>query len=131
MLRKRPFLPGADTKSQIELICEYFGTPNVDDIKQIPEESKKLIRNLPKRTGRAFNQIFSFASPDALDLLKKLLMFDPAKRITVEEALKHPYLKNLHLEEDEPTRDLVDPLDFEFEAHNLTMQQLKGTILFM
>jgi serine/threonine protein kinase len=37
MLRRKPFLPGADTKSQIELICEHLGTPNVDDIKQIPE----------------------------------------------------------------------------------------------
>lgn len=36
MLRRKPFLPGADTKSQIELICEHLGTPNVDDIKQIP-----------------------------------------------------------------------------------------------
>lgn len=56
----------------------------MDDIKQIPEESRKLVKNLPKRTGKAFDKIFSFASPVAIDLLKKLLMFDPAKRITVE-----------------------------------------------
>jgi len=36
-----------------------------------------------------------------LDLLKKLMVFDPAKRITVEEALKHPYLAALHFPEDE------------------------------
>lgn len=54
------------------------------------------------------------------------MMFEPTKRITVEEALRHPYLANLHLEEDEPIREPMDPLDFEFEQHNLTMQQLKG-----
>ena len=37
----------------------------------------------------------------ALDLLKKLLIFDPTKRITVDEALRHPYLKALHCIEDE------------------------------
>lgn len=37
----------------------------------------------------------------AIDLLKKLLMFDPSKRITVEEALNHPYLQALHCPEDE------------------------------
>lgn len=53
-------------------------------------------------------------------------MFDPEKRINVTEALAHPYLADLHLEEDEPIRQSVDYLDFEFEDHNLTTQQLKG-----
>ena len=91
MLRRKAFLPGSDTKNQIELICEFFGTPNVDSIKTIPEESKKLIKSLPKRQGKAFDKVFSQASPVALDLLKKLLIFDPSQRITVEEALKHKY----------------------------------------
>jgi len=55
-------------------------------------------------------------------------MFEPTKRITVEEALKHPYLANLHLEEDEPIREPMDQLDFEFEQYNLTMQQLKDLL---
>jgi len=37
----------------------------------------------------------------AIDLLKKMLTFDPTKRITVEEALNHPYLQALHCPEDE------------------------------
>lgn len=41
------------------------------------------------------------ANPLAIDLLNKLLEFDPAKRITVEEALAHPYLSAYHDEDDE------------------------------
>jgi len=48
-------------------------------------------------------------------LLKKLLTFDPTKRITVDEALKHPYLSALHCPDDEPTTKPVLPIDFEFE----------------
>ena len=33
------------------------------------------------------------ADPQALDLLAKMLVFDPKKRITVEQALAHPYLE--------------------------------------
>lgn len=99
MLQRKPFLPGTDTKNQIELICEYLGTPDLDNIKNIPEESKKLIKNLPKnkKNGRDFTKLFCEAPPEAIDLLKKLLLFDPEKRITVEQALQHPYLADLHL----------------------------------
>jgi serine/threonine protein kinase len=38
----------------------------------------------------------------ALDLLEKMLCFNPAKRITVDECLEHPYMSSLHAPEDEP-----------------------------
>jgi mitogen-activated protein kinase 1/3 len=41
-------------------------------------------------------------NPLGVDLVKKMLVFDPRKRITVVEALAHPYLANLHCEDDEP-----------------------------
>lgn len=34
---------------------------------------------------------FPSASPEALDLLRRLLQFNPDKRISPEEALRHPY----------------------------------------
>jgi mitogen-activated protein kinase 1/3 len=36
-----------------------------------------------------------------------MLIFDPKKRITIDEALKHPYLKELHYPDDEPIREPV------------------------
>ena len=66
----------------------------------------------------------------ALDLLKKFLIFDPNKRITLEEALKHPYLKHLHCPDDEPVAENLNTMEFEFEKYNLTLQQLKGFYLY-
>jgi serine/threonine protein kinase len=40
----------------------------------------------------------------AIDLLNKLLEFDPSKRIDVEEALGHPYLSAYHDEDDEVSK---------------------------
>ena len=37
----------------------------------------------------------------ALDLLDKMLTFNPHKRITVEEALAHPYLEQYYDPQDE------------------------------
>lgn len=45
---------------------------------------------------------FPSASPEALDLLRKLLHFNPDKRISPEEALRHPYCAQFHNPHDEP-----------------------------
>ena len=72
----------------------------------------------------SFSTLFPNASPLAIDLLDKLLKFDPATRITVEEALAHPYLENYHDEQDEPI--CSEPFDFSFEALE-SMDDMKGS----
>ena len=49
-----------------------------------------------------------------MDLLEKLLKFDPEQRITVEEALRHPYVEQYHDPDDEPSHDEL--FDFSFES---------------
>ena len=46
-----------------------------------------------------------YLAAQAVDLLSKMLMFDPNKRISIDEALEHPYLAALHSVDDEPVAD--------------------------
>lgn len=67
-------------------------------------------------------------TPDlALDLLDRLLAFNPDKRITVEEALKHPYLEPYHDPDDEPDAAIIPESFFDFDRHkdSLSKEQLK------
>jgi len=67
-------------------------------------------------------------NPDAIDLLEKMLEFDPVKRITVQGALEHPYMSKLHQEDDEPTGTPVSDFDFDFELYSLKIEEFKQLI---
>jgi mitogen-activated protein kinase 1/3 len=61
-------------------------------------------------------------------MMKRLFTFDPEKRMTVTEALEHPYMAQLHFADDEPTCDLVSPFDFDFELFSLKKEDYKDLI---
>ena len=46
-----------------------------------------------------------------------MLVFPPNKRISVVEALKHPFMQSLHVESDEPSADFEIDFEFESEKH--------------
>lgn len=54
--------------------------------------------------------------------MNKMLNMNYEERITASKALEHPYFKNLHSAKDEPTRDPVNPREFEFEMYELTAE---------
>lgn len=84
---------------------------------------------LPKRKGQDFNQLFKGANELAIDLIKKMLTYDPDKRISVEEALAHPFLEKLHCETEEPVeKEPVAPFDFDFELYSLRTSEFKELI---
>jgi serine/threonine protein kinase len=79
------------------------------------EHARKYIETyLPHKDPTPLSSIFPSAPPSLLDLLAHMLIFDPNRRITVEDALEHPYLANLHDSEDEPICPRVFNL-FDFE----------------
>lgn len=111
------------------MIIELVGNPSEDVIKQIHNpKNKEFIESLPKSRGKDFATLFKGANPDAIDLLKKLLTFDPNKRITIEQALAHPYMAQLHYPDDEPTCELVSAFDFDFELYSLKKEEFKDLI---
>lgn len=73
-----------------------------------------------------FARLFPNANPDALDLLDRMLAFDPSSRISVEEALEHRYLHIWHDASDEP--NCPTPFDFHFEVVD-DVQEMRRMIL--
>ncbi|KAG1077974.1 hypothetical protein G6F42_024500 [Rhizopus arrhizus] len=102
MLSGKPLFPGRDYHHQLTLILDVLGTPTMDDFYGIKSRrARDYIRSLPFKKRIPFARLFPNANPMAVDLLEKLLTFNPTKRTTVEEALKHPYLEPYHDPDDE------------------------------
>jgi serine/threonine protein kinase len=91
------------------------------------DHARKFIQSMPQTPKRRPTEGLNYPNPVALDLIDKCLEFSPDKRISVEEALAHPYLKSLHDPTDEPA--FTKDVDFEFENGSFDLKKLKKMIV--
>nr|KAJ0226007.1 hypothetical protein LSAT_V11C100030370 [Lactuca sativa] len=126
LMDRKPLFPGRDHVHQLRLLMELIGTPSEAELGFLNENAKRYIRQLSHYQRQSFNEKFPQVHPAAIDLIEKMLTFDPRQRITVEDALAHPYLTSLHDISDEPV--CLTPFNFDFEHHAPTEEQMKEMI---
>ena len=103
----RPLFPGASTMDQLERIISYSGPPSQSDIDSMESSfTQTMLSNLTySRPKMILEEKLSGACPEAIDLVKKLISFNPADRPTAEECLAHPYLRAFH----NPKKEITAP----------------------
>jgi len=125
-LGRKALLPGKDYLQQLRLIIETLGEPSASDLAIIENpQAVEYIQALPKKPKVPFSALYPNANPLAIDLLEKMLVFNPTKRISAATALEHEYLRALHNVNDEPTAPVFD---FSFEVSETTENDLRGLI---
>lgn len=90
-----PASPSPQNLDQLHMIFDVIGTPRGDDLECLGAPQQRYLRNLPFRAAKPLASRFPGADPLALDLLSRMLHFNPDKRITVDEALAHPCLASV------------------------------------
>ncbi len=127
LLGRQPLFPGDHYLDQIQKIVAVTGTPKMEDLDFIKKkEAKEFFLKLVKRTKLTWSSLFPNANPIALDLLEKMLTFNPKKRYTVDQCLSHPYFEGLHDPEQEPIT--TTPFDWTFDDVELTKENLQSMI---
>jgi mitogen-activated protein kinase 1/3 len=109
---------------QLAVIFEVIGTPTEDD-KSFVTDAKALeyLDAFPMRPKSDLSKMYPGAGDEALDLLGRILIFNPYFRITIEEALAHPFFKKVRKLEKEVCAD--KEIQIEFEKENLDRKKLR------
>ena len=127
LLGRQPLFPGDHYLDQIQKIIAVTGTPKMEELDFIQKkEAKEFFLKLVKRTKLTWTSLFPNANPIALDLLEKMLTFNPKKRYTVDQCISHPYFEGLHDPEQEPIT--TSSFDWTFDAVKLTKENLQSMI---
>ena len=89
----RPLFPGTSEADQLDLIFRLLGTPGeavYPGIAALPDYKPAAYRQCPRPESLA--HLVEGLPAEGVDLMTRMLQFDPGKRITAREALEHPFL---------------------------------------
>jgi len=92
MITNNYLFAGANEAEQLDLIFRIFGTPSEDiwpGVSQLAGWGS--VEHKRRYPPQDLKHVLDFLSPEALDLVTRLLSMDPKKRISSFEALKHPW----------------------------------------
>jgi len=127
MINNKPMFPGKHYLDQICKIQEVLGSPVKNDLSFITNPKAELyVSSLPARPTVAWSKVYPSGSKMQLDMLDKLLSFNPMTRMTTEQALAHPYIAEYYDPDDEPVAE--KPFSFEIEIDDLPTKTLKKMV---
>eukprot|EP00003_Mantamonas_plastica_P015683 TRINITY_DN2645_c1_g1_i3.p1 TRINITY_DN2645_c1_g1~~TRINITY_DN2645_c1_g1_i3.p1 ORF type:complete len:193 (-),score=41.15 TRINITY_DN2645_c1_g1_i3:80-658(-) len=102
IFRKEPFFHGRDNYDQLVRITKVLGTDELHSY--LEKYSLELDSQFENLLGRASRKPWTkfinsenqhLVSPEAIDLVDKLLRYDHAERLTAQEAMQHEYFEDV------------------------------------
>jgi mitogen-activated protein kinase 15 len=105
LLSARPLFPGKSTKHMFNLVLEVTGLPDKTEFYEIKKKYELLTdyNMFEKFQKKTMKSLIGAYTKDQVtwDFMNKLLVFNPDKRMTVEEALEHELVADFHKDEEE------------------------------
>uniref|UniRef100_G3T4D6 non-specific serine/threonine protein kinase n=1 Tax=Loxodonta africana TaxID=9785 RepID=G3T4D6_LOXAF len=115
----RPLFPGTSEVDEIFKICQVLGTPKKSDWPEGYQLASSMNFRFPQCVPINLRTLIPNASNEAIQLMTEMLNWDPKKRPTASQALKHPYFQvgqvlgtsSHHQESKQPLNKQLQPLE--------------------
>jgi len=110
---------------QLSVIFEVIGTPNEDESSFVTDSKAiEYLKSFTKTEKQDLSTHYPASGKEAIDLLNRMLLFNPFMRISVNECICHPFLSKIRNKSTEIVA--AKPLSVEFEAEkDLTEKALR------
>jgi male germ cell-associated kinase len=104
----RPLAPGSNENDQLLKLCSVIGTPSMSTWPEGYKLASQMGYRFPQCQPLNFNTMIPHASHEAIQLILRMLTWDPQKRPTATECLQHEYfypITNQNITEDSKPLD--------------------------
>jgi len=137
LLGREVLFQGQDYLGQLQLIIQQVGSPSEEDLEPLHPNARKYISGLGHVPKREWKDKYPTADPLALDLVDRLLQFNPSKRPSAAEALVHPWFDSM--KKDDAFKELKilsedkkpsQAMDFGWEKPKMKKEELVDLLLF-
>ena len=88
-----PLFPGANELDQIQKIHDVVGAPRPELLAKMTRRSRRVDFDFVSKTGSGIEKLIPHCTPECVDLITKLLAYDPDERLSARRALRHPYFR--------------------------------------
>lgn len=128
----RVLFPGTSGRHQFELITDVLGSPPAEVIRKLrnPNARRMLTQFLhPHKPPRDLQTLFPDAPPEAVDVLRKLLVFDQDHRISALQVLEMPFFADYRYYGLGAIATPLPAEQFEFERTKLSKDDMRREFL--
>jgi serine/threonine protein kinase len=126
----KPLFRGDSSLEQLKIIVRALGVTDRDlDEVIIGAAMREELRSEERRMRNLERYLSRYASDSAVDLIARMLSFNPAERISVDDALSHPFFA--HLYDDKIVNACVSPTQIaaEFESLPVTEDVMRDLMM--
>jgi glycogen synthase kinase 3 beta len=128
MLIGKPFFQGENTIDQLLQIIKILGTPDAEQLSYLNRNNTLNCYQFPPVKPYSLTKLFSGKPKEIINLLQKIFVYEPNKRLTALEIMAHPFFDELKTSDLGQNSKFIIPNIFDFNESEINSCKNKSLL---